>query len=63
MILFQIFGVRRFITAFVSGGAAFFVVSLSIQARAEDAVFRAGAATSNITPPLGGEIVGGFLPI
>lgn len=25
--------------------------------------FRAGAATSNITPPLGGPIVGGFLPI
>ncbi|MEX0794454.1 MAG: neutral/alkaline non-lysosomal ceramidase N-terminal domain-containing protein [Pirellulaceae bacterium] len=25
--------------------------------------FRAGAATSNITPPLGGSIVGGFLPI
>jgi neutral ceramidase len=24
---------------------------------------RAGAATSNITPPLGGDIVGGFLPI
>lgn len=26
-------------------------------------VFRAGAATSNITPPLGGPIIGGFLPI
>ena len=26
------------------------------------AVFRAGAATSNITPPLGAEIVGGFVP-
>ena len=25
-------------------------------------VFRAGAATSNITPPLGEEVVGGFLP-
>lgn len=25
--------------------------------------FRAGAATSNITPPLGSDIVGGFLPI
>lgn len=27
------------------------------------AALRAGAATSNITPPLGGDIVGGFLPI
>ena len=26
-------------------------------------VFRAGAATSNITPPLGGGIIGGFVPI
>lgn len=31
--------------------------------RADDAVFRAGAATSNITPRLGGGIVGGFAPI
>src|SRR5215469_3067997 len=32
--------------------------------RAEDKQdFRAGAASSNITPPLGGDIVGGFLPI
>jgi neutral ceramidase len=30
---------------------------------ADAAVFRAGAATSNITPQLGGAIVGGFLPI
>lgn len=28
----------------------------------DDARFRAGAATSNITPPLGGDIVGGFRP-
>ncbi len=27
------------------------------------ATFRAGAATSNITPALGGDIIGGFLPI
>ena len=27
------------------------------------AEFRAGAATSNITPPLGGDIIGNFLPI
>jgi neutral ceramidase len=63
MVPFQIFGVRRFIAAFGCGAAAFFIISLSVQARAEDAVFRAGAATSNITPRLGGDIVGGFLPI
>lgn len=28
----------------------------------EQPVFRAGAATSNITPELGGEIIGGFVP-
>ena len=28
----------------------------------QDRVFRAGAATSNITPNLGSAIVGGFLP-
>ena len=33
------------------------------QDRTKANVFRAGAATSNITPPLGGSIVGGFLPI
>ncbi len=33
------------------------------QARAADTVFRAGAATSNITPPLGELIVGGWQPI
>ena len=27
------------------------------------AEFRAGAATSNITPDLGGDIVGGFVPV
>ena len=30
--------------------------------RAQAPVFRAGAATSNITPPLGSDIVGGFAP-
>jgi hypothetical protein len=33
------------------------------ESKASAAPFRAGAATSNITPDLGGEIVGGFLPI
>src|SRR3954451_17523828 len=31
-------------------------------APAADTAFNAGAATSNITPPLGSKIVGGFLP-
>jgi len=31
--------------------------------KSASASFRAGAATSNITPELGGDIVGGFLPI
>lgn len=29
---------------------------------AQGVVFQAGAATSNITPPIGGEIIGGFVP-
>ncbi|HQU44849.1 MAG TPA: neutral/alkaline non-lysosomal ceramidase N-terminal domain-containing protein [Pirellulales bacterium] len=46
----------------VAAGIAF--LALSQSARADDAAsFRAGAATSNITPPLGSDIVGGFLPI
>ncbi len=36
---------------------------LSASADEKPAVFRAGAATSNITPPLGGRIVGSFEPI
>ena len=27
-----------------------------------DEPFRAGAATSNITPPIGAEVIGGFVP-
>lgn len=41
------------------------VVCLSsgwLQAQNADPVLRAGAATSNITPPLGSEVVGGFVP-
>lgn len=39
----------------------FFVASIS-SAGAAEKIFQAGAATSNITPPLGELIVGGFLP-
>ncbi len=35
----------------------------SLFAAGEAKVFRAGAATSNITPPIGGGIVGGFHPV
>src|SRR3954453_11444444 len=37
-------------------------LSLTSFTRAADAAFKAGAATSNITPPLSSKIVGGFLP-
>ena len=41
-----------------------FLFACSPAAVADDATsFRAGAAMSNITPPLGSDIVGGFLPI
>lgn len=36
---------------------------VSVCLSTDDAGMRAGAATSNITPDLGGEIIGGFLPI
>ncbi|MEW4489649.1 neutral/alkaline non-lysosomal ceramidase N-terminal domain-containing protein [Thalassoglobus sp. JC818] len=39
------------------------VLCLATTVRAEDRVFLAGAATSNITPPLGELIVGGWAPI
>ncbi|MCP5559731.1 MAG: hypothetical protein H7A55_18440 [Verrucomicrobiaceae bacterium] len=40
-----------------------FLIVVGIQAAdVPSAPLRAGAATSNITPPIGGEIVGGFLP-
>jgi len=42
--------------------AVFLCVPL-LGASPSQAEFRAGAATSNITPPLGGDIVGNFLPI
>lgn len=44
--------------------AALLVVACGYQAAADEKpVFRAGAATSNITPPIGELIVGGFEPI
>jgi len=41
-----------------------FLLSLvtAVSLHAADAPFQAGAATSNITPELGGDVVGGFLP-
>jgi neutral ceramidase len=63
------FVVRRFTAAFFGGGAGFvtcavLAIAFAFEASAADAPdFRAGAATSDITPPLGGGIVGGFLPI
>lgn len=53
-------------TAFLCIGLGLFAlppVTLAAQAKAEaPRVFKAGAATSNITPPLGMEIVGNFAP-
>lgn len=40
---------------------ALFVVAITLSSHAR-AELRAGAATSNITPPLGGDVVGGFVP-
>jgi neutral ceramidase len=41
---------------------ALVLASYSLAAEPKASVFRAGAATSNITPALGGEIIGGFNP-
>ncbi|QDV83254.1 neutral/alkaline non-lysosomal ceramidase N-terminal domain-containing protein [Stieleria magnilauensis] len=43
--------------------AALFLTALPIAAQADGKTFRAGAATSNITPPLGEMIVGGWEPM
>ena len=44
-------------------GVVVCLISVSVLAAAPPAqAFRAGAATSNITPPLGGGIIGGFIP-
>lgn len=40
-----------------------FLVVVGTFAHHAHAQLKAGAATSNITPPLGGGILGGFLPI
>jgi hypothetical protein len=42
--------------------ALFALVSLSVSAQEPPRVFKAGAAASNITPPLGEPIVGGWAP-
>ena len=40
----------------------FLLLATAFALHAADAPLKAGAATSNITPELGGEVVGGFLP-
>lgn len=50
------------ITRLVTWIAAIAVI-IACAADPASAQLKAGAATSNITPPLGGDIVGGFLPI
>jgi hypothetical protein len=42
--------------------AGILALAFAVPLAAQDKVFRAGAATSNITPPLGQNIVGGFSP-
>lgn len=46
----------------VSASLSFCLLAIHAVAAAEKPVFRAGAATSNITPPLGLPIIGGFSP-
>jgi hypothetical protein len=46
----------------VLGGFVFLGLALASAAQDKAPVFKAGAATSNITPPLGMEIVGNFAP-
>jgi neutral ceramidase len=48
----------RIVSVVISAFAALFTVA----SLAAEPVFKAGAATSNITPPLGQNIVGGFAP-
>src|SRR5688572_10542575 len=43
--------------------AVFLLSSGVVASAADEPEFRAGAATSNITPPLGADIVGGFSPV
>jgi len=47
---------------FVFGLGVFWLASLTFTAAAAEPLFKAGAATSNITPPIGQNIVGGFAP-
>ncbi|WP_235034018.1 hypothetical protein [Roseiconus lacunae] len=55
---------RRFVTSVISL-MAFSVAWIVTEATAEDgtSTLRVGAATSNITPPLGEKIVGGWTPV
>ena len=49
--------------ALVSIAIVLTINDCGLQARDANPIFRAGAATSNITPPLGESIVGGWQPI
>lgn len=53
-------------TLLLSLVAILFTASIAVPVQSADPpakLFRAGAAKSNITPPIGGEIIGGFLPV
>lgn len=54
---------KRLLTCLWVLSAAFAIEALSAESKPFTVSFRAGASTSNITPELGGDIVGGFLPI
>ena len=57
--------IARIATVAILLTSVFFLIAGDSRILADDAkqVFRAGAATSNITPPLGELIVGGWQPI
>lgn len=60
----QTTGIRQPVLFWICGLALMLTGLLSVEAADENTkkVLRAGAATSNITPPLGEKIVGGFAP-
>lgn len=55
-------GKTRWPPALLAAGIAC-LLALPITAADKPKLLRAGAATSNLTPPLGGGIIGGFHPI
>ncbi|HWB09415.1 MAG TPA: neutral/alkaline non-lysosomal ceramidase N-terminal domain-containing protein [Pirellulales bacterium] len=54
---------NRTLVWLLAGGVSLALLVPSAGRADEKQIFRAGAAASNITPALGGDIVGGFLPI